>query len=199
MSNAKLLYGSDIGNALQAVGELLAADDQRIGIVVIGGAALNLLGIVDRATRDVDIVAVTEVPGHPESLARPPLPLPAALTAAITQVARDFGLPENWMNRGPAGQWDVGFLPGFAERVKWTTYGGLDLGLADRLDLICFKLEAAADQPTSDSRHFRDLVALNPSDEEIAVAAKWAHEKNVGVEYDAIIDRVIAYVTNIRK
>lgn len=198
MPDAKLLYGNDIDNALQAVGELLAADDQRIGIVVIGGAALNLLGVIDRATRDVDIVAVTTVPGHPEQLARPPLPLPAALSSAIKQVARDFGLPENWMNRGPAGQWDVGFPPGFAGRVKWRTYGGLDVGLADRLDLICFKLEAAADQPSSDSRHFRDLVALNPSDEEIAVASKWAHEKNVGVEYETIIDRVIAHVTSLR-
>jgi hypothetical protein len=102
------------------------------------------------------------------------------------------------MNRGPAGQWDVGLPPGFAERVKWRTYGGLDVGLADRLDLICFKLEAAADQPTSDSRHFRDLVALNPSDEEIVVASKWAHEKNVGIEYETIIDRVIAHVTSLR-
>jgi hypothetical protein len=196
--DAKLLYGNDIDNALQAVGELLAADDQRIGIVVIGGAALNLLGVIDRATRDVDIVAVTAVPGHTENLARPPQPLPAELTSAIKQVARDFGLPENWMNRGPAGQWDVGFPRGFAGRVKWRTYGGLDVGLADRLDLICFKLEAAADQPSSDSRHFRDLVALNPSDEEIAVASKWAHEKNVGREYETIIDRVIAHVTSLR-
>lgn len=198
MPDEKLLDGDDIPNVLQAVGELLAADDQRIGIVVIGGAALNLLGVVDRATRDVDVVAVTEAPGHLGNIARPPRPLPAALSAAIAQVALDFDLPENWMNSGPSGQWDVGFLPGFAERIAWTTYGGLDVGLADRLDLICFKLDAAADQPTSNSRHFRDLVALNPSDDEIKVASKWVHEKNVGIEHQTIIDRVVAHVTSLR-
>jgi len=191
--------GSEIERALQAVGELLAADDFRFGVVVIGGAALNLLGVVDRATRDVDVVAVTEVPGHIESIARPPSHLPAALTAAITQVARDFELPDNWMNTGPAGQWDIGFLQGFAARIAWTTYGGLDVGLADRLDLICFKLDAAADQPTSNNRHFRDLVALNPSDRELAIASEWVHQKNVGAEHHNIIDRVAAYVTSLRK
>jgi hypothetical protein len=49
----KLLDGNDIENALQAVGELLAADGHRLGIVVHGGAALSLLGIVDRATWSV--------------------------------------------------------------------------------------------------------------------------------------------------
>ena len=106
------------------------------------------------------------------------------------------------MNRGPAGQWDIGLPAGFAERVEWRRYGGLDVGIADRIDLIFLKLEAAADQPSSDSRHFRDLIALNPSDEEIAVARKLAHEKNVGTEYqtiiDRVIDRVIEHVTSLR-
>jgi hypothetical protein len=95
MSIDKLLDGNDIENALQAVGELLAADGYRIGIVVIGGAALSLLGVVDRATRDVDIVAFANNHEHPENLEWPPCPLPAELASAIAQVARDFGLPEN--------------------------------------------------------------------------------------------------------
>ena len=198
MIEAKLLQGNDIIWALEAVGELLAASKQRVSIVVIGAAALHLLGVIDRATRDVDIVAFTESPGQLHNLTRPPQPLPAALSSAIRQVANDFGLPDNWMNRGPAGQWDIGLPAGFAERVKWRSYGGLDVGVADRIDLIFFKLEAAADQPSSDSRHFRDLVALNPSDEEVAAAAKWAREKNAGTEYQTIIDRVIAHVTSLR-
>ncbi len=196
--NTGLLQGNEINKALEAVGELLAASGQRVSIVIIGGAALHLLGVIDRATRDVDIVAFTENPGQLHNLTRPPQPLPAVLSAAIRQVASDFGLPDNWMNGGPAGQWDIGLPAGFAERVHWSSYGGLDVGVADRIDLIFFKLEAAADQPSSDSRHFRDLVALNPSDEEVAIAAKWAREKNVGTEYQTIIDRVIAHVTSLR-
>jgi hypothetical protein len=198
VSADKLLYTNDIDEALRAVGELLEAAETRVSIVVIGGAALQLLGIIDRATRDVDIVALTDVPGRLSKLEKPPKPLPLALASAISQVARDFGLPENWMNGGPANQWDIGLPPGFADRVHWRTYRGLDVGIADRLDLIFLKLEAAADQPSSDSRHFRDLIALDCTDQELAMALEWAQAKNVGDAYHTILDRVITHVTNSR-
>jgi hypothetical protein len=38
----------DIEKALDALGELLTAEGTEFGIVVLGGAALNLLGIVER-------------------------------------------------------------------------------------------------------------------------------------------------------
>ena len=47
----------DIEKALDALGELLTAEGTEFGIVVLGGAALNLLGIVERTTRDVDVLA----------------------------------------------------------------------------------------------------------------------------------------------
>ncbi len=194
-----MLKNNDIERVLTAVGELLAADGERASVVVIGGGALQLLGVIDRATRDVDIVAVTVVPGQLERLVRPPNPLPRALAAAIQQVGKDFGLPDNWMNAGPAGQWDIGLPAGFSERVDWRRYGGLDVGVAHRLDLIFLKLEAAADQPTSNSRHFSDLVALNPSDAELSAAAAWAREKNAGPEYPTFIDEAIAHVTSLRR
>lgn len=189
-----MLSHTDIDRALQAVGELLAAGDERHSIVVIGGAALNLLGIVDRTTRDVDIVAFTQAPGELSALARPPEPLPDSLARAIARVARDFDLPDNWLNRGPAGQWDVGLPPGFAERVQWRQYAALDVGLCARIDLIFFKLEAAADQPTSNNRHYRDLLALHPSHAELQQAADWVRSKNVGPEFHSILDAVIAHV-----
>ncbi len=193
-----MLQDRDVYRVLDAVGELLAANEERVSIVVIGGAELQLLGVIDRATRDVDIVAVTRTPGDLQELVRPPEPLPAPLESAIAQVGSDFGLPEHWMNREPAGQWDVGFPEGFAERVEWRTHGGLDVGVASRIDLIFFKLEAAADQPDSSSRHFGDLVALNPSDDELDRAAEWARSKNAGAEYHDIIERVIRHVQNLR-
>lgn len=73
-------------------------------------------------------------------------------------------------------------------------FGTLDVGIADRLDLIFLKLEAAADQPTADSRHFRDLVALQPAVAELHAAYKWAREKNVDPEIHDILERVISHV-----
>ncbi len=195
----RVLRDGDIDRALQAVGELLDADGERVGVVLIGGAALLLHGVIDRATRDVDVVAFGTTDGDATSLFRPPDPLPRALATAIAQVARDFGLPSDWMNRGPANQWDIGLPPGFADRIEWRRYAGLDVGLAHRLDLIFFKLEAAADQPTSDSRHFRDLVALEPTDDELHRAATWARTVNASTIFHDVLDRVIAHVARTRR
>ncbi len=43
-----------LDKALQGVGELLARRGDEAAIVVVGGTALNLLGVVERYTRDVD-------------------------------------------------------------------------------------------------------------------------------------------------
>jgi hypothetical protein len=48
---------SRIEIALIRVGDQLAFAGERFAIVIVGGAALNLLGIVERATSDVDILA----------------------------------------------------------------------------------------------------------------------------------------------
>ena len=188
------LNHNDIERALEAVGQLLEAEDFDYAIVIIGGAALNLLGIVARTTQDVDILAVSPKAGT-GALERPPSPLPDPLARAISQVARDFGLPATWLNAEPAGQWDLGLPDSLASRVRWREFGSLAVGIADRLDLIFFKLEASADQPTADSRHFRDLIALQPSVGELDAASKWAREKNVGPEFHDILKKVISHVS----
>ena len=188
------MYTDEIDQALLLVGELLQAEGESVTIVIIGGAALNLLGVTSRTTRDVDVVAVAD-PSDPDRLSRPPDPLPGALIRAVKTVARDLDLPDNWLNRGPANQWDVGLPPGFASRLIWRAYAALRVGIAARRDLIFFKLEAAADQPAAtNNRHLADLLALRPTPGELAAAAEWVKEKNAGDIYHAIIDNVTAYV-----
>jgi hypothetical protein len=124
-------------DAIRAVGDLLAAEGETVGIVVVGGAALILGGTVSRLTEDVDIIAVARSwrKGVPAGISRPD-PLPASLLRAISRVARDFNLPGNWMNAEVGAQWDTGLPPGFEKRVRWQQFGGLSLGIADRRDLI---------------------------------------------------------------
>src|SRR3989442_5943519 len=106
--------------ALHAVGELLARRGQSVAIVVVGGTALNLLHVVERATRDVDVIA-TATPRNdgPPTEVRPPEPLPEALTQAISTVARDLGLPSAWLITIVATQWRSRLPPGFASRIVW--------------------------------------------------------------------------------
>ena len=79
---------SAIDEALDRVGQLLAARGSSYAIIVLGGAALNLLGIVDRATTDVDILAFADPPeptrrgtttAPPRRMHQPPEPIPSSL------------------------------------------------------------------------------------------------------------------------
>jgi hypothetical protein len=163
-----------LDQALHAVGLLLDRRGQRAAIVVAGGTALNLLRIVERATRDVDVIA-TATPrsdGLPTEV-RPPEPLPRDLTDAVSAVARDLRLPSDWLNTIVAAQWLTGLPPGFASRIVWSLDGGLWVGIAGRLDLIYFKLYAAADDVGPASRHFADLRALRPTADELTAARAW--------------------------
>ncbi len=84
----------DLERALTRVGELLEAEGEPWDIVIVGGAALNLLGIVARPTVDVDVLALGK-PGRSHRVEQPPDALPSSLARAIRTVARDMRLPED--------------------------------------------------------------------------------------------------------
>lgn len=185
----------DIERALRAVGELLEAEQERIGIVVLGGAALNLLGVVKRATHDVDLVALGTPPHgtEPASLRRADQ-LPEALVKVAARVARDLGLGPDWLNAGPASQWHTGFPPGMADRIEWRRYGGLDVGIVHAKDLAFFKLYAAADDVGPGSVHVQDLIALRPSPAELEDAVAWVRSQDPSPAFAQSLDRVLGYV-----
>lgn len=189
-----LTGSSEIEQALQRVGQLLAYEGHSYAIVVLGGAALNLLGIVQRPTSDVDILAFARPePGRPQQLRQPPEPMPEALRRAIREVARDMRLEEDWLNIGPALQWRAGLPPGLADRVHWRQYDALNVGLVDRYDLIFFKLFAAADSPGSHSVHYRDLLALGPTADELEAAAEWVRTQDAAPEFAQVLEKVLSH------
>lgn len=165
--------GVPVLRALSAVGELLAAEGAEARVVIVGGAALILLGVIRRATNDVDVIAVAR--GDSGQLA-PPEPFSLELERAVRTVARDLQLPPNWMNTVVSAQWQTGLPPAFTERVEWRRFANLWVGLPGREALIALKLYAAADQTGPDSRHMQDLIALRPSDAELAAAATWIQD-----------------------
>jgi hypothetical protein len=186
----KLQGRTAIEAALTALGERLAHAQEPCAIVVLGGAALNLLAIVDRPTIDVDVLARANDTGA----LRPPDPLPETLCRAIAAVARDRGLLENWMNTTVADQWRFGLPPGLAERIEWRTFSALRVGIVGRRDLICFKLYASSDQTGPDNVHVRDLLALKPDAEDLEWAAEWVRAQDSSPEFQAVVTQVVAYV-----
>lgn len=151
-------------------------------LLVGGGAALNLLGLVIRTTRDVDVIALV----HPENGGGVTLekaePLPAYLREASEQVARDLGLTRTWLNPGPTSLLDFGLPPGFLDRVVERSYGSrLRLLLLSRVDQVHLKLYAAVDQ--RGGRHLADLLELQPTVDELLAAARWAKTHDPSTDF----------------
>jgi Nucleotidyltransferase of unknown function (DUF6036) len=171
---------------LRALGEQLTARGERCELVVIGGSALLALGLVERTTKDVDIVALRS--GDDLEGAKP---LPDGLRAAGDLVARDFSLPAEWLNPGPTELLEFGLPDGFVDRLQRRDYGeALVVYLASRYDQIHFKLYAAVDQ--GPGKHEQDLRALAPSEAELAAAARWSRTQDPSDGYAQILRGALA-------
>jgi hypothetical protein len=166
------LRPADLDRLFHALEEQLRLAAVRFELVVIGGSALEALGLVQRGTKDVDVLALR----GPTDL-EPADPLPDTLTEARAQVARDFNLPPDWLNAGPADLLRLGLPEGFWGRVVSRDYGpSLTIHFAGRLDQIHFKLYVMVDQ--SGGRHEADLRALHPTPTELLEAAAWTQTQD---------------------
>jgi len=178
--------------APDTINDILEALDRQIGVhggvplglVVCGGTALSALGLVMRTTRDMDVlgsVSETENGVTIQSIKK----FPEWLVEAANRVGRDFDLPENWLNLGPASQVESGLPEGFEKRLVKKVYGQyLTVYFISRIDQIHFKLYAAVDQ---DGYHEQDLFALKPTESEMEVAAKWVVTQDVSEVFRALL------------
>ena len=175
------ITGETLDVILDALAEQLRSLGEQTEVVVIGGSALTALGLVKRATRDVDLLAIAE-----NGELRPAEPLPEALRTARDRVAQDFELDENWLNPGPTELLRWGLPTGFMTRVVTRHYGqALTVHFAGRVDQIHFKLFAMVDQ--AGGRHEADLRALRPSTAELAAAARWSLTQDPSPGYRMVL------------
>lgn len=164
--------------------DIFEALDRQIGVhggvllrlVVCGGTALSALGLVMRTTSDVDILGIVSENKNGLTIQRM-LKFPDWLVEAADRVGRDFDLPEDWFNLGPASQVGSGLPEGFDKRLVKRVYGQyLAVYFISRIDQIHFKLYAAVDQ---NGYHVQDLFALKPTEDEMEIAAKWVVTQDV--------------------
>lgn len=173
---------------LSALGEQLAALGLSFELVVAGGSGLLALGLIDRSTRDVDLLALRA--GDRLGSAKP---LPAALQTARDRVARDFSLPTDWLNPGPTDLLEFGLPDGFIDRLERRDYGhGLTVFFTSRYDQIHFKLYALVDQ--GPGKHEADLLALSPSEGELLEAARWSRRHDPSEGYEQVLRKVLAHM-----
>lgn len=173
---------------LSALGEQLAALGERFELVVVGGSGLLALGLIERSTRDVDILALRS--GDELNSAKP---LPANLEAARDRVARDFSLPADWLNAGPTDLLEFGLPEGFIDRLERRDYGdALTVYLASRYDQIHFKLYALVDQ--GPGKHEDDLRVLSPTEAELVAAARWSRSHDPSEGYTQVLREVLSHL-----
>ena len=183
-------------------GRLKMNRSSSFSLVVCGGTALNAMHLIQRTTKDVDIVALM----NSNNQLVDPAPLPEELMIAAKEVADTLNLPNDWLNNGPSsgdgGLFRLGLPDGFRERLIKNYQGEkLMVYFASRLDQIHFKLYAAIDQ--FGSYHASDLKQLSPSDEELLQAIRWAitHDPSEGFQtaiklflqefgYERLVDKI---------
>jgi len=154
---------------LGIVYDALGGHTLKLGIC--GGAALILTDMLDRATKDIDLLFPSE--------------LPAEFWEAAKAVAQEYDLPSDWINQGPKELSEMGLPTGYMKRAIEKRYGkNLIVFFASRLDQIHFKLYAAADRA---GYHVDDLLALKPTSEEIEKAAIWSFQHDVSEGFKEIM------------
>lgn len=188
----------DGADAIDRALSLLAATLEARGVapvelVVIGGAALNVLGVCIRPTKDVDVLAVVDArAGHDELVLVKQKPLPEPIEAAARTVADALGLDPGWLNAGPADLLDWGLPEGFEGRLTPRLYRTrLTIHLPARFDLICLKVYAAADVGVG--RHTEDLQALCPTCDELLSGAGWARTQDPSEGFLDMLLRLLHY------
>jgi hypothetical protein len=143
----------------------------RLDAVVVGGAALNLLGVITRPTNDCDIL-------YPD------------LTETIRQAAREFAavmrergeiLADDWLNNGPASL--AGQLPlDWKSRLQPAFSGAaISLHALGREDLLRSKLFALCDRAID----LPDCLALAPTADEIAAILPWLERQDTNPGWPA--------------
>jgi len=151
----------------------------RFNAIVVGGTALNLLGVVSRPTKDCDIL----YPRIPEEIAQ-------ASRAFAAQIRAVEMLQDDWLNNGPATL--IEHLPlGWQERVL-TVFAGeaLHLRCLGRQDLLCAKLFALCDRGID----FDDCIALAPSPVELAAVRVWLEPQDGNLEWPEHVRNTLADV-----
>ena len=177
----KMLDNRKLDEALSLLeSRIRSSGGDPVEIVVCGGSALITTKLVSRTTKDVDVVALKGNSGLFD-----PDPMPANLIDAALIVARTLNLPEDWLNTGPADLFRMGLPEGFESRLILKSFGThLIVHFIGRLDQIHFKLYASVDRG---GYHIEDLLALNPTMDEVFMASKWSQTHDISEGYTMIL------------
>jgi hypothetical protein len=179
-----------IQEALSRTGRRLAlADAGEYALLVCGGSALNLAGIIERPTRDVDVLGLVKGTDCRTVTAEH---LPAELIRAAEGVAMDLSLPGDWLNDAALDVQRLGLPSGILKRAHRLEFGPcLTVFFIDRRDQVALKLYAAIHREKG-QRHLKDLEAIEPTKAEMEAAAHWLLDRKTSAGFRAAVRSISA-------
>jgi len=141
-------------------------------LVIAGGGALMLSGVIDRSTADLDAIGRVTADGITEA------EFPPDLARAISDIGQAMGLagqgPHAWLKGGPS--FLLRKLPeGYRRRWSERRYGALTIRILSPFDLVHLKLLAATapDRLAKRADDIQDLRALDPGPDDLRAAVRW--------------------------
>ena len=162
----------EIHEALTALGRQMAlANAGEVQLLCCGGSGLCVLDILSRSTKNVDVLAFI-VGGRN---LKPIETFSPEMDRAILATAKLHGLEEDWFHAEATILLKHGLPEGILERSSELArqYGPcLRVQFIGRSDQVALKLYAAMD-PAKGRRHEEDLVAMEPTKDEIKHALNW--------------------------
>jgi Nucleotidyltransferase of unknown function (DUF6036) len=154
-----MLSPKNQSDILKRVDEELARIGELRTLIICGGGALIVMGIIDRQTRDVDVL-------EPE--------IDPILKAIAARIGKEFGLSEKWLNNGPESlRRDLN--TGWEKRTTSIFKGkALELRGLGRADLLASKLFAFCDREDD----FEDVLEMKPTKSELEDIFPWVLQRD---------------------
>jgi hypothetical protein len=165
-----VLTREQIVAALAALNERLAMRDVRAELYLVGGAVMCLVLRARPSTEDVD-AWFTE---------------PQTVRHAALEVARELGLPDDWLNDAAKA-----FLPQGAGFERWASFSHLDVSVADDRTLLAMKCAAARTaEDANDIRVLATRLGLGSSSEVLDVVLAYYPAERLPVRSRLLLEEL---------
>ncbi|MBM4368048.1 MAG: hypothetical protein FJ102_17680 [Deltaproteobacteria bacterium] len=165
-----LLDADAIAAALEALDVQLGKSGVRAELFLVGGAVLCVVHNARPATRDVDGWFVPAT----------------AVRESAAAVARERGLPEDWLNDAAKG-----FLPANAGFTRWREWPHLVVSVAEPRTLLAMKVAAArTERDADDIRFLARVLGLQTAAEVLVVATAYYPAEQLPVRAQLLVEEL---------